>query len=244
MHRPSLSWKDPSMHPQSTTATDIPAVQLPSPVKLQMPLTRELLTQVAVKFDVCTRPLAFRRTDLATGATDIVEVPCGATKADKCKPCAERHRRDRQQQIRDGWHLSTEPVRPVVVASAEAHAKMLARIELVFQRGQLERTVTDPGELVDRLRAVDKQIDEVDLWLASHKFRGRVAHPGDAKKPRTVRSTRRRADAGDLPRLPVEHRTTGKVYRGKDGRLHQPPRCSPSPWVPTARCTPPPAAAA
>src|SRR5215467_1911777 len=159
MHRPSLSWKDPSMHPQSTTATDIPAVQLPSPVKLQMPLTRELLTQTAEKFDVCTRPLAFRRTDLSTGQTDIVEVPCGATQADKCKPCAERHRRDRQQQIRDGWHLSTEPVRPTAATPAEAEAKMLARIELVFQRGQLERTVTDPAALVDQVRAVDKQIE-------------------------------------------------------------------------------------
>ncbi|HEX5145241.1 MAG TPA: replication initiator [Mycobacterium sp.] len=210
------------MHPQSTTTPDTPTAASPSSAQPQMPLTRDMLTQVAEQFHVCVRPLVLRRTDELTGVSDIVEVPCGATIASICKPCAERNRRARQQQIREGWHLTTDPVRPVAATLAEAQAKMLERIELTFQRGLLERTVTDPVELADQLRQVDKAIDEVDLWFATHKFRGKLAHPGDPKKPRTVRSTRRRTDAGELPRLAVEHRTVGQVYRGKDGRLHQP----------------------
>ncbi|HKD99348.1 MAG TPA: replication initiator, partial [Micromonosporaceae bacterium] len=99
---------------------------------------------------------------------------------------------------------------------------MLQMAELVFQRGLAERTILDPIALADRLRDIDKQIDQVQLWLATHKIRGKLHHPGGPKKPRTVRSTRRRADAGELPRLHVEARTTGTVYIGKDGRRHQP----------------------
>ncbi|WP_425305984.1 replication initiator [Actinocatenispora sera] len=37
-------------------------------------------------------------------------MPCGATSAAKCEPCAEANRRLRMQQIREGWHLTEEPV--------------------------------------------------------------------------------------------------------------------------------------
>lgn len=66
--------------------------------------SRESLRLLAERSGVCVRPLAIRRTDGETGQTEVVEIPCGAR-----KPCAERNRRDRLAQIRDGWHLDAEP---------------------------------------------------------------------------------------------------------------------------------------
>ena len=71
---------------------------------------------------MCTKPLAIRRIGRDTGQADIVEVPCGARRAASCKPCAQRNRRLRQQQIPEGWHFGSEPGRPVQVAPAEVKA--------------------------------------------------------------------------------------------------------------------------
>ena len=44
----------------------------------------------------------------------------------------------------------------------------------------------------------------------------------DAEQIRRVRSTRRRSDAVDLPRMPIEDRTVGRVFRSPDGREYRP----------------------
>jgi hypothetical protein len=44
--------------------------------------------------------------------------------------------------------------------------------------------------------------------------------PGGTK--RRVRSTRRRQDTPDLPRLPIEHRTVGRAFRTPSGRTYRP----------------------
>jgi len=45
---------------------------------------------------------------------------------------------------------------------------------------------------------------------------------GTASGGRRSRSTRRRDDAADLPRVPVEDRTVGRTWTGRDGRSYQP----------------------
>src|SRR6266498_1437174 len=130
--------------------------------RMAMPLARDVLKGLAEHHGVCVRPLVIRRTDRHTGATDLVDVPCGARLASKCKPCAERNRRLRIQQLREGWHLADE------------------------------------------------------------RIRGHLDKPANERKPRRVRSTRRRADAEQLPRRPVEVRTVGPVYPGHRGRTYQP----------------------
>jgi hypothetical protein len=35
---------------------------------------------------VCARPVSLRRTDLETGRTELVDLPCGATRDDTCPP--------------------------------------------------------------------------------------------------------------------------------------------------------------
>jgi hypothetical protein len=46
-----------------------------------MPLARDVVKDLAVEHGACIRPIQLRRTDLATGATEPVLVPCGHTLA-------------------------------------------------------------------------------------------------------------------------------------------------------------------
>src|ERR687898_1898414 len=58
---------------------------------------------------VCARPVISRVTDLDSDDVRLVPISCGSTREDRCRPCAERARRLRMQQCREGWHLDTEP---------------------------------------------------------------------------------------------------------------------------------------
>jgi hypothetical protein len=49
-----------------------------------------------------------------------------------------------------------------------------------------------------------------------------VGPAGESDSGRRVRSTRRRDDAADLPRVPVEDRTVGRVFTAPDGREYRP----------------------
>ena len=51
-----------------------------------------------------------RRIDLTSGRVDVVPVPCGSRWEDGCPPCADKARRLRMAQCREGWHIDTEPV--------------------------------------------------------------------------------------------------------------------------------------
>ena len=67
---------------------------------------------VAVEVGACLRPVMQRLIDTTTGQTQVVPIPCGATLASSCPPCAERNRKLRVQQCREGWHLAEDPIRP------------------------------------------------------------------------------------------------------------------------------------
>jgi hypothetical protein len=132
-----------------------------------------LVREAALVAGVCARPIISRVTDLESGDTRLVPIACGATREDRCPPCADRAKRLRIQQCREGWHLDTEP---------EHH---------------------DPD--LD-----DDQADEHDLG------------DEDAEAERRVRSTRRRQDAPELPRVPMDDRTIGRVFTAPDGRTYRP----------------------
>ena len=65
--------------------------------------------------------------------------------------------------------------------------------------------------ITDQNRADDEQPDEAEDELT-----------GDDDQERRVRSTRRRDDAADLPRVPVEDRTIGRVFTAPDGQEYRP----------------------
>ena len=73
------------------------------------PLARDSIRKIAEAVGGCLRPVQLRRTDTQTGETISVMVPCGATLASICPPCAERAKALRAAQCREGWHLEDEP---------------------------------------------------------------------------------------------------------------------------------------
>jgi hypothetical protein len=131
-----------------------------------------LVHAAALVAGVCVRPIVSKVTDTTTGETQLVPISCGSTRDDRCPPCAERARRLRMHQCREGWHLTTEPER--------------------LSGG------TDEAD--------DAQGDEEP----------------DVDDDRRVRSTKRRQDAPDLPRVPMEDRTVGATFETPDGRTYRP----------------------
>src|SRR4051794_3046223 len=74
-------------------------------------LTGEALRDVALDQGVCVRPVMHEVYDTVTKSTQLIPTPCGATRDSKCPPCAQKNRRLRMQQCREGWHLDEEPQR-------------------------------------------------------------------------------------------------------------------------------------
>ncbi|WP_129668561.1 replication initiator [Phytoactinopolyspora endophytica] len=72
-------------------------------------LTDETLRGLAIAERVCVRPILSRLTDTETGGTRTVLIPCGSTRETVCPSCADRARRLRMQQCREGWHATEEP---------------------------------------------------------------------------------------------------------------------------------------
>src|SRR5690242_5354958 len=159
----------------------------------RMPLAREVVRAAAVENGVCIRPVSVRKVDRVTGAAELVDLPCGATLASKCPSCAERARRLRIAQCREGWHLDVEPIQ-------EAEAPTHAQRTLATVRADLEQARVETEDAGEDTAEVEKVIGQVDELVAEAGVRGRI---GAGAAPRRVRSTRRRADVADLPRRPV-----------------------------------------
>ncbi|WP_422772401.1 replication initiator [Plantactinospora sp. WMMC1484] len=219
------------------TAPTLPGIDLSAPTpeqprpgsraaRMGLPRAVDVLKDVATEYGVCIRPLAMRRTDLNTGQTEVIDLPCGATREDKCPTCAKKHRRLRQTQIREGWHRTDEPLPGPEPATEEQKALIVLRAHLEYGRDEAARA--SEWEQVEDL---DEAIREVEEAITAEGLRGRVGPPhqsgddgqGDEDTGRRrKRSTRRRQDAPDLPRRKVERRTVGKVYTAPDGTAYQP----------------------
>src|SRR3981081_2986260 len=96
-----------------------------------LPLSTEVAQVIAEQHGVCIRPLAMHRIDTTTGRVDIVPVPCGSTRQDQCPPCADKARRLRMVQCRQGWHLDAEPVTDQATPSDEHKALIATRADLL-----------------------------------------------------------------------------------------------------------------
>src|SRR5262245_623090 len=205
----------------TTPQTPAEDVSAPRPgsraARMAQPLARHALRLVAEANNICVNPIVLRRTDLDSGETGYVEVPCGARLASKCKPCAERNQRLRRQQIREGWHLADEPVPPPQPPTPEQQALVSYRAQLEFDRATAEREADWPG-----VAELDAAIVEADDALSACQLRGSITPTERTTKPRRTRSTKRREDVAELPVLPVDSTTVGRVYAGRDGTAHRP----------------------
>jgi hypothetical protein len=116
------------------TTTDLSTLDVARMTRAQraaLPLSADVARVLAEEHGVCIRPLAMRRIEIITGRIDIVPVPCGSTREDQCPPCAEKARRLRMTQCREGWHLDTEPVTNRTTPSEEHTELMAARADLL-----------------------------------------------------------------------------------------------------------------
>ncbi|MBN9755567.1 hypothetical protein Ae406Ps2_0268 [Pseudonocardia sp. Ae406_Ps2] len=191
------------------TAAPIDQESMTRAQKAILALSADVATQLAEDHGVCVRPLAMRRIDQSGGRVEVVPVPCSSTRADQCRPCAEKARRLRMVQCREGWHLEDEPI-------AKPAAPTTAQKDLMAVRADLHAAYTDARAQGDdaECEEIREIVAEVDAELRALGVRGRLAplDPG----PQTVRrTTRRRQDAPNLPRRPVEDRTLGRVFGGK-----------------------------
>ena len=180
--------------------------------RLSMPLARDVVKDLAVEHGACIRPVQLRRTDLATGETAPVLVPCGHTLASVCPSCAERAKNLRAAQCREGWHLDQEPVITPDDPTGEQSWLIQTRADAQAARDADEARGEDMTGWDEELADLDEQINEAGM-------RGNVL---PARSQRRHRSTRRRQDTAPLPKRAVDPRTVGKAYTTPDGKTFRP----------------------
>ena len=177
-----------------------------------MPLARDVVKDLAVSHGGCIRPVQLRRTDLETGQTESVLVPCGHTLASVCPACAERNKNLRAGQLREGWHLEHEPGPEPDPATSHQQWWIEMRAEWQANRDHAQAEGEDTAELDELLAELDEEISKAGM-------RGKVLPD---RQQRRHRSTRRRQDTAPLPRRAVDPRTVGKTYTAADGKTFRP----------------------
>ncbi len=183
------------------------------------PLARDSIRKIAEASGGCLRPVQLRRTDTATGETVSVMVPCGATLASICPPCAARAKALRAAQCREGWHLEDEPDLTPAAPDGMQELWLTLRAEAQLCRNTAAAAGQDTT-------GYDELIGELDTEITRAGIRGQVttSHSGSdgKRRARRSRSTWRRQDAAPLPARKIAPRTTGRVYTAPDGKRYRP----------------------
>ncbi|MEV0543779.1 replication initiator [Nocardia salmonicida] len=184
-----------------------------SALRVRMPSFDAVAIAAAEQHGVCVRPMVLERTDTVSGARELVPVPCGHTLEAVCGPCARQAKRIRAQQCRAGWHLDREPEIPRAATSFDHVSLMVYRADLMATLA--EGVAHEADELQAEITWADKQLAALGTTgkpPASQESAdaggGSSAETSAGAGPRS-RSTRRRQDTPDLPRLPVDDRTIG-----------------------------------
>ncbi|MGW5876884.1 replication initiator [Nocardiopsis terrae] len=178
--------------------------------RLAQPLAREVAEQVAADHGVCIRPVSLRRTNIATGTTEVIDVPCGSTLESRCPACAKRKRSLRRSQCEEGWHLATEPVVEPDPPTEQQQGWVEQRAMVTAERDRLATTgAAEPEQLSD----LDAAIADLDEGITASGLRGSVTRSASSESgSRRVRSTKRRQDAPDLPKRPMTRKTVGRAF--------------------------------
>ncbi|MFD3428445.1 replication initiator [Nocardia fluminea] len=174
-----------------------------------MPDITDIAQYAADKEGVCARVVPMRAFDPNTSRTSYIGAPCKATVATTCPACAKANKYLRITQLREGWCAEHEPADSEPVVTEAQQAVFGARATL-FNQYKNARTDGDDG-LAESIKAL---VAELDTELRDLGVRGRL--PALDEKPRRkTKSTRRRDDLPDLPRLKVDKKLTiGKAYAG------------------------------
>src|SRR5215469_13053878 len=174
------------------------------------PLARDSIRKIAESVGGCLRPVQLRRTDTVTGESMPVMVPCGATLASICPPCAERAKALRAVQCREGWHLEDEPDLSPAAPDEMQEFCLILRAEAQLRRD----TAAAKGE---DTTGYDQLIGELDMEI-----------------------TRAGIRAPSLPTAAAASAARGAAGRGPPAAARTPPLCPParSPPARPAGCIP------
>ncbi|MBV8997382.1 MAG: replication initiator protein, partial [Pseudonocardiales bacterium] len=143
-----------------TEPISLDAARLTRAQQAALPLSADVVHALAEQHGVCVRPVAMRRVDTTTGRVEVVPVACGSTREDQCKPCADKARRLRMAQCREGWHLDTEPVVDRAAPSEEHTELMAARADLVAAYAECQAVDDQAGceQIADSVAELDTEL--------------------------------------------------------------------------------------
>lgn len=197
------------------TTTD---TETPVPFTKVVPaVLEEMAENTAEDMGACLRPIAVKRIDTTTGESMVVPIPCGATQSAVCPSCADKARRLRVHQAREGWHLEHEPR----IETAEPTAQQRAALGQLADLTEVRALAVATGD-EHAVAAIDHEISQCHDLLKADGLRGDPRPPGEEKNAKVVRSTRRRQDVPDLPRKKVEDITTGRTFTAPNGSVYRP----------------------
>jgi len=193
--------------------------------RLAFPLARDVVKAVALEYGACIRPVQLRKTNLDTSQVDQVMVPCGATLASVCPPCAERNKVLKWAQCQEGWHLEDEPL--VDPHPPDDYQKWLIekRADLQAERDQADAAGQDTTRINNLIEAVEDELAATGVRGnpdPGSKATGKPSPGGEKKRSLRHRSTRRREDVLDLPKRKISPHTVGKSYATPDGKVFRP----------------------
>jgi hypothetical protein len=110
-----------------------------------------------------------RRIDTTTGRVEVVPVACRSTRDDQCHPCADKARRLRMAQCRQGWHLDTEPVTNRATPTEEHRELMTTRADLISVHAECKAI----GDVLV-CEQIAESVAEIDSELRVLGVRGRL----------------------------------------------------------------------
>ncbi|MEU4839830.1 replication initiator [Nocardia testacea] len=200
----------------ATASTDtgvVPEVRQTAAQRRSLPDFRDVAEELAQKEHICIRPIPMLAYNPKTLTEEYIAAPCKSTVASVCPACAEKARFLRITQCREGWHLDHEPETDKTTPTEHQTALLAARADL-FDTYQQAKADGD----TDMMAGVREVVADLDAEMKESGFRGRLPALDREKKPRRARSTRRRQDVPNLPRLKVGKNTVGRTYAGG----HQP----------------------
>jgi hypothetical protein len=178
----------------ATQPRNLDQAQLTRAQRSALPLSDDVIRALADEHGVCIRPLAMRRIDTTTGRVDVVPVPCGSTREDQCRPCANKARQLRMVQCREGWHLDTEPLTTRTTPSEEHKALLATRADLLAAYTQC-RAHGDQNAC----EQIADSVAELDTELRAAGIRGRLTpprpHPNQSNAPPADAKTHRTCPA-------------------------------------------------
>ncbi|WP_280315721.1 replication initiator [Nocardia abscessus] len=195
----------------TTTDTDsVVPIRQTAAQRRSLPDFRDVAHAVADEQHICRRPVPMRAEDPKALRVEYIGAPCKSTIDSVCPACAEKAWYLRMTQCHEGWHMDAEPADDKRTPTQQQKNLIEIRSDL-FAAYQAAKEDGDQ----QRMNDAAEDVADIDKELRESGFRGRLPDLDASRKDRRKRSTSRRQDVPDLPRMKVTKTTIGREYAGK-----------------------------